>query len=331
MEYRDFHLHQHQLQEEYAGYYKPSFTCEAWNSSNFCTFTESSQSTGINLRDKGEEYDLDPRRPCGDDMLIKDEVSDNYLPSHLSSSCVNDSLVSSISEHSHVTGKEIWPAGIVLANKTTSYNTLAAASSSSSNLSALEMPPPLLLSCSLGLSSQMLLGGNSCGDGLHLSCDSFGLHDMQQQENSPSNSSNNKISGSISGSGVARAKTSRNRSQEKEHEARAKKSRTSCPILKVRKEKLGDRIQTLQSFVAPFGKTNTASVLNETIGYIHFLHDQIETLSIPYMKKSWKTKTFGTVLLHSREETSRESKPDLGSKGLCLVPISCASYVYNLD
>ncbi|KAI9089094.1 hypothetical protein K1719_019379 [Acacia pycnantha] len=332
MEYRDFNL-QHQLQEEYARYYKPSFTCEAWNSSNFCSFTESSQSTGINLRDKGEEYDLDPRRSCGgdDDMLIKDEVSDNYLSSRLSSSCVNNSLVSSISEHSHVTGKEIWPAGIALANKTTCSNTLAATSSSSSNLSALEMPPSLLLSCSLGLSSQMLLGGNSCGDGLHLSCDSFGLHDMQQQENSPSNSSN-QISGFISGSGVARAKTSRNRpSQEKEHEARAKKSRTSCPTLKVRKEKLGDRIQTLQSFVAPFGKTNTASVLNETIGYIHFLHDQIQTLSVPYMKKSWKTKTFGTVLLHSREETSRESKPDLRSKGLCLVPLSCASYVYNLD
>ncbi|XP_028774619.1 transcription factor bHLH110-like isoform X2 [Neltuma alba] len=345
MEYRDLHF-QHQLQEEYARYYKPSFTYdeEAWNSSNLCnsygsTFTESSQSTEINLRDKEKrEYDLDPQRSSGDDMLTKDEVSDHYLPrlserisSRLSGSSVDDSLVSSTSEHylHHVTGKETWPAGISLTNKTTSYNTLgAASSSSSSDLSTLEMPPSLLLSCSLGLGSQMLLGGSSCG-GLHLSYDSFGLDDMQQPENSPSDSSN-KISGFISGSGVEQARTIRGWPEQKEYEGRAKKSRSSCPALKVRKEKLGDRIQTLQRFVAPFGKTNTASVLNETIGYIHFLHDQIQTLSIPYMKP-WKTKPFGTVQLDSREENGRESKPDLRSKGLCLVPLSCASYIHNLD
>ncbi|KAK6131232.1 hypothetical protein DH2020_035022 [Rehmannia glutinosa] len=62
------------------------------------------------------------------------------------------------------------------------------------------------------------------------------------------------------------------------------------PILygsnKVRKEKLGDRIAALQQLVAPFGKTDTASVLMEAIGYIKFLQNQVETLSVPYMKAS---------------------------------------------
>ncbi|KAG8086901.1 hypothetical protein GUJ93_ZPchr0010g9264 [Zizania palustris] len=58
-----------------------------------------------------------------------------------------------------------------------------------------------------------------------------------------------------------------------------KKSRTGTPsplpTFKVRKEKLGDRITSLQQLVSPFGKTDTASVLHETIEYIKFLHDQV--------------------------------------------------------
>uniref|UniRef100_A0A7C8ZUK1 BHLH domain-containing protein n=1 Tax=Opuntia streptacantha TaxID=393608 RepID=A0A7C8ZUK1_OPUST len=53
-------------------------------------------------------------------------------------------------------------------------------------------------------------------------------------------------------------------------------SRSSCPPFKVRKEKLGDRIAALQQLVAPFGKTDTASVLMEAIGYIKFLQNQVE-------------------------------------------------------
>ncbi|KAG7593108.1 Myc-type basic helix-loop-helix (bHLH) domain [Arabidopsis thaliana x Arabidopsis arenosa] len=63
-------------------------------------------------------------------------------------------------------------------------------------------------------------------------------------------------------------------------------SRSSCPPFKVRKEKLGDRIAALQQLVSPFGKTDTASVLMEAIGYIKFLQSQIETLSVPYMRAS---------------------------------------------
>nr|GMD38744.1 transcription factor bHLH68-like isoform X2 [Ipomoea batatas] len=57
---------------------------------------------------------------------------------------------------------------------------------------------------------------------------------------------------------------------------------SSQPSLKVRKEKLGDRITALHQIVSPFGKTDTASVLSEAIGYIRFIHSQIQvSLSSP--------------------------------------------------
>ncbi|RWV91748.1 hypothetical protein GW17_00045934 [Ensete ventricosum] len=94
--------------------------------------------------------------------------------------------------------------------------------------------------------------------------------------------------------------------------AAAKKLRTETPsplpTFKVRKEKLGDRITALQQIVSPFGKTDTASVLQEAIDYIKFLHDQVGVLSSPYLKMSDKTKDC--------------SEPNLRSRGLCLVPIA---------
>ncbi|KAK3152735.1 hypothetical protein QOZ80_2BG0162870 [Eleusine coracana subsp. coracana] len=144
-----------------------------------------------------------------------------------------------------------------------------------------------------------------------------------------------------------------------------KKARTQEPspaqsTVKVRKEKLGDRITALHQLVSPFGKTDTASVLLEAIGYIRFLHSQIEALSSPYVGGSngggGGTTSFNQPhqasvqqgerhnifpedpgqLLHDTTATKKrdqseqqegscddEEKKDLKSRGLCLVPVSC--------
>ncbi|KAJ8761770.1 hypothetical protein K2173_004581 [Erythroxylum novogranatense] len=102
-----------------------------------------------------------------------------------------------------------------------------------------------------------------------------------------------------------------------------KKPRTETPsplpTFKVRKEKLGDRITALQQLVSPFGKTDTASVLQEAIDYIKFLHDQVNVLSTPYMKN-------GKPIQHQQDFDNNMEfegpKQDLRSRGLCLVPIS---------
>ncbi|XP_066305968.1 transcription factor bHLH110-like [Miscanthus floridulus] len=108
--------------------------------------------------------------------------------------------------------------------------------------------------------------------------------------------------------------------------------RSSSPSFKVRKEKLGDRIAALQQLVSPFGKTDTASVLMEAIGYIKFLQDQVETLSRPYLKSSRSKKPKPTQRGCSNANAAgeqEETRLDLRSRGLCLVPLSCTSYVTN--
>lgn len=108
-------------------------------------------------------------------------------------------------------------------------------------------------------------------------------------------------------------------------------SNNILPSFKVRKEKLGDRIAALQQLVSPFGKTDTASVLMEAIGYIKFLQDQVETLSGPYMRSSKYKKARTTQQRGSSNagDQKEEAKVDLRSRGLCLVPLSCTSYVTN--
>ncbi|XP_068652141.1 transcription factor bHLH68-like [Aristolochia californica] len=119
---------------------------------------------------------------------------------------------------------------------------------------------------------------------------------------------------------------------------------------KVRKEKLGDRITSLHQLVSPFGKTDTASVLLEAIGYIRFLQSQIEALSSPYLGSAASQNMRHSVqgerncifpedpgqLLDDTcikrrgtpdKAIDGEPKKDLRSRGLCLVPISCTLQV----
>jgi hypothetical protein len=125
---------------------------------------------------------------------------------------------------------------------------------------------------------------------------------------------------------------------------------TTQTTFKVRKEKLGDRITALHQLVSPFGKTDTASVLLEAIGYIRFLQSQIEALSLPYLNNgSGNTRQQHSVqgeknclfpedpgqLVNENslkrkaveEVSQQEPKKDLKSRGLCLVPVSCTLQV----
>ncbi|XP_072950190.1 transcription factor bHLH153-like isoform X1 [Typha angustifolia] len=94
---------------------------------------------------------------------------------------------------------------------------------------------------------------------------------------------------------------------------RAKKLRTdaegSTSTKKEKKDKIGERIAALQQLVSPFGKSDTASVLQEASGYIKFLHDQLKVLSAPYMR---------TTIDSKAEEAEYYS---LRNRGLCLMPI----------
>ncbi|XP_047095760.1 transcription factor bHLH68-like isoform X1 [Lolium rigidum] len=143
--------------------------------------------------------------------------------------------------------------------------------------------------------------------------------------------------------------------------ARVQASSSAQSTLKVRKERLGDRITALHQIVSPFGKTDTASVLQETIGYVRFLLGQIEALSYPYMGQGGNGTSMqngptgernpglfpeypGQLLNHNNntgavqqqaagqpeqqgaKNEEEASKKDLRSRGLCLVPVSCTSH-----
>ncbi|CAM0954754.1 unnamed protein product [Alopecurus aequalis] len=96
---------------------------------------------------------------------------------------------------------------------------------------------------------------------------------------------------------------------------------STMPTFKVRKEKLGDRITALQQLVSPFGKTDTASVLHEAIGYIKFLHDQVASLSSPYFIKCSGRPVQLQHKLGS-DNDGGDAKEDLRSRGLCLIPVA---------
>ncbi|XP_073099804.1 transcription factor bHLH153 [Elaeis guineensis] len=80
---------------------------------------------------------------------------------------------------------------------------------------------------------------------------------------------------------------------------------------KEKKDKIGERVAKLQQLVSPFGKSDTASVLQETTGYIKFLHDQLQVLSTPYLRTRTQT-----------AKTEEAEYCSLRNRGLCLMPIS---------
>ncbi|KAK4349320.1 hypothetical protein RND71_032075 [Anisodus tanguticus] len=137
-----------------------------------------------------------------------------------------------------------------------------------------------------------------------------------------------------------------------------KRLKADMPISsKEKKEKFGERIVALQQLVSPYGKTDTASVLLEAMGYIKFLHEQVKIFFRPghcwglwtsyWIFTIYSCFTVLSVLNYMRENVLRievivedhvsvlsapylgsmpmtqESQPyNLRGQGLCLVPVS---------
>ncbi|KAF5762032.1 putative transcription factor bHLH family [Helianthus annuus] len=107
--------------------------------------------------------------------------------------------------------------------------------------------------------------------------------------------------------------------------AKLETSTVSSTKVQIPKAKLGDKITALQQIVSPFGKTDTASVLWEAIGYIKCLQEQVQLLSNPYMK----TNIIKDSWVRFETKDRGDLKLDLKSRGLCLVPVSCTPQVYH--
>ncbi|XP_077231120.1 uncharacterized protein LOC143864143 isoform X2 [Tasmannia lanceolata] len=87
--------------------------------------------------------------------------------------------------------------------------------------------------------------------------------------------------------------------------------------------KMSKKPKSEPSATGPF-KTDTASVLHEAMGYIRFLHDQVQVLSSPYLQRLPSSASLP-------EAGEEESRYDLSSRGLCLVPVACTVHVANTN
>ncbi|XP_038691925.1 transcription factor bHLH112-like isoform X2 [Tripterygium wilfordii] len=84
-----------------------------------------------------------------------------------------------------------------------------------------------------------------------------------------------------------------------------------------RSQKLSEKITALQQLVSPYGKTDTASVLQEASFYIRLLQEQIQNL----IQTQSSLYSYG-VQDHAPLLIIGERPVDLQSRGLSLVPIS---------
>ncbi|RCV07720.1 hypothetical protein SETIT_1G268300v2 [Setaria italica] len=136
---------------------------------------------------------------------------------------------------------------------------------------------------------------------------------------------------SSSGSGAASERKKRPSEERTSNVKKSKQegSKASPPKPQVPKVKIGEKITALQQIVSPFGKTDTASVLFETIKYIKFLHEQVQLLSEPYTNSSRNKGNLPWVVEHAETSKGDQAEHDLRNRGLCLVPVSWTPEVYR--
>ncbi|XP_074569966.1 transcription factor bHLH68-like isoform X2 [Curcuma longa] len=111
--------------------------------------------------------------------------------------------------------------------------------------------------------------------------------------------------------------------------ARVRGSSSPQSSLKVRKEKLGDRITALHQLVSPFGKALSLPYLQQQQRQAvrqqqyHHHHQQQQQRKHPGSNDDEKEE--------EEEEEEEEIKKDLKSRGLCLVPVSFTMHVGGDD
>ncbi|XP_050211006.1 transcription factor bHLH112-like [Mercurialis annua] len=96
-------------------------------------------------------------------------------------------------------------------------------------------------------------------------------------------------------------------SQEQWHHKVKESIKNKIPVRK--SQKLSDKITSLQKLVSPYGKTDTASVLQEASLYIKLLQQQIQNL-FQMLSTTCPSQNIDGRLL------------DLQSRGICLFPVS---------
>ncbi|MED6162499.1 hypothetical protein PIB30_071014 [Stylosanthes scabra] len=167
--------------------------------------------------------------------------------------------------------------------------------------------------------------------GIHAQKASMNLSEQKKhqplQTSSPINRSNNN--GRVEGTTAREVKKKRSEESSEAILKKPKQDTSTASSTKVQapKVKLGDKITALQQIVSPFGKTDTASVLFEAIGYIKFLQEQVQLLSNPYLKSNPHKDPWGS--LERKDHQKEDGKLDLRSRGLCLVPTSYTPLVYR--
>ncbi|KAL6493086.1 hypothetical protein OROGR_032845 [Orobanche gracilis] len=362
MESANSHYHHHQLQDQIVGYSSspssatPSYhgigtTTRAWsttptsflNMSNGFTSYPAEPIPNSRQPQHQENNLLSSSRHSSIDMSPADLGSfhnwaNNTTPNFTTNpsaqdeqfSRTKDELSDHLIYHDHNNRRgfgQIYP-GMNVSNLNRMGLANAAAGCLDMNLEALDLLTSSSFSGNLGTSPQNQI--EILGDGFSDYRAIFDDH-LQQSHQISSYGSNNKISAPIRGVDATKRSSSKVEPKPPLENATKKsclEGRASYPPFKVRKEKLGDRISALQQLVAPFGKTDTASVLMGAIGYIKFLEHQVETLSVPYMKASRnKSGRVIEAVPSNQNEKDEEKNHDLRSLGLCLVPLSCLSYI----
>ncbi|URE03358.1 HLH [Musa troglodytarum] len=139
-----------------------------------------------------------------------------------------------------------------------------------------------------------------------------GCLNMKPSVNGSDSCHGNRCQGStITGNGkVSRATEGKKKRSEDSSETHLKKPKPDGSMVSSQKEpkvKIAEKVSALQQLVSPFGKTDQASVLMETITCITVLQKQVQE------QNSWGE-------LERKEKA--EAKYDLRSRGLCLVPVA---------